>query len=65
MPGQYCKKVMEYMGKQVAKSEGENKFQERITRLETSNMTYRVFTSLAKLVYDTVLRCNAKAILQL
>lgn len=60
MLGQYCKKVRECMEKQVAENSGEDAFQTKMTRLATSNMTYRVFSSLAKLLDDTALRCNAK-----
>jgi hypothetical protein len=41
MPGQYTKKVMECMEKQVAENGEENVFQAKMTRLATSNMTYR------------------------
>jgi hypothetical protein len=58
--GQYTKKVMECQEKQVAENGKEDKFQAQLTRLVTSNMTYRVFTSLAKLLDDTALRCNPK-----
>src|SRR5665647_1100521 len=60
MLGQYTKKVMECQEKLVAENGVHDKFQERMTRLATSNMTYRVFSALAKLLDDTSLRCNAK-----
>ena len=60
MLGQYCKKVMECNEKQIAENGGEDVFQAKMTRLATSNMTYRVFSALTKLLDDTALRCNAK-----
>ena len=60
MLGQYCKKVMECNEKQIAENGGEDVFQAKMTRLATSNMTYRVFSALTKLLDDTALRCNSK-----
>jgi hypothetical protein len=60
MLGQYTKKVMECVEKQVAETGGENAFQAKITRLAMSNMTYRVFSQLVKLLDDTSLKCNSK-----
>jgi hypothetical protein len=60
MLGQYTKRVMECMEKQVAETGGENVFQAKLTRLATSNMTYRVFSQLVKLLDDTALKCNSK-----
>jgi len=60
MLGQYCKKVMECNEKQIAENGGEEVFQAKMTRLATSNMTYRVFSALTKLLDDTALRCNSK-----
>jgi len=60
MLGQYTKKVMECEEKRVSESGEENKLQEKVTRLVTSNMTYRVFSALTKLLDDTALRCNSK-----
>jgi len=60
MLGQYSKKVMECNEKQIAENGGEDVFQAKMTRLATSNMTYRVFSALTKLLDDTALRCNSK-----
>ena len=60
MLGQYAKKVMECNEKQIAENGGEDVFQAKMTRLATSNMTYRVFSALTKLLDDTALRCNSK-----
>jgi hypothetical protein len=48
MLGNYTRKVMECQEKQVAEDGKENKFSSQVTRLATSNMTYRVFTTLTK-----------------
>lgn len=58
--GQYTKKVMECQEKLVAENGGEDKFQKRLTSLVRSNMTYRVFAELNKLLDDMALRCNPK-----
>ena len=60
MLGQYSKKVMECNEKQIAENGGEDVFQAKMTRLATSNMTYRVFSALTKLLDDTALKCNSK-----
>lgn len=51
---------MECLEKTVAEDGGENKTQVWITRLATSNMTYRVFSALSKLLDTTALKCNSK-----
>ena len=58
--GQYCRKVMELAEKRLAEAGKEDKFEKQLSRLVTSNMTYRVFSSLAKLLDDMALRCNPK-----
>lgn len=58
--GQYTRKVMECMEKQVAENGGENKNQAQITRLATSNMTYRIFSALSKVLDTVALTCNPK-----
>lgn len=58
--GQYTKKVMECQEKVVAEAGTEDKFQKRLTNLVRSNMTYRVFAELNKLLDDMALRCNPK-----
>jgi hypothetical protein len=58
--GQYCRKVMECHEKSVAENGTEDKFQKKLTQLAMSNMTYRVFSSMAKLLDDEALRCNPK-----
>jgi hypothetical protein len=58
--GQYTRKVMECMEKQVAESGKENRNQKQITRLVTSNMTYRIFSALVKVLDTVALTCNPK-----
>jgi hypothetical protein len=58
--GQYCRKVMECHEKTVAEDGTEDNFQKKLTQLATSNMTYRVFSSLCKLLDTEALRCNPK-----
>ena len=58
--GQYTKKVMECQEKVVAENGGEDKFQKKLTSLVRSNMTYRVFAELNKLLDDMALKCNPK-----
>jgi hypothetical protein len=58
--GNYTRKVMECQEKVVAEQGGEDAFHAKITRLATSNMNYRVFTLIAKLLDDTALKCNSK-----
>jgi hypothetical protein len=60
MLGNYTRKVMECQEKKVAEDGKENKFSSQVTRLATSNMTYRVFSSLSKLLDATALKCNPK-----
>jgi len=58
--GQYTRKVMECLEKTVAEDGGENKTHIQITRLTTSNMTYRVFSALSKLLDTVAIKCNPK-----
>lgn len=58
--GQYTRRVMECMEKQVAENGKENKNQAQITRLATSNMTYRIFSALSKVLDTVALTCNPK-----
>lgn len=58
--GQYTRKVFECLEKQVAENGKEDKTQAQITRLVTSNMTYRVFSALGKLLDTVALTCNPK-----
>lgn len=58
--GQYTKKVMDCHEKSVAETGGEDKFQKKLTKLATSNMTYRVFNELVKLMDIEALICNPK-----
>jgi hypothetical protein len=58
--GMYCRKVMELAEKHIAEAGKEDKFEKQLSRLVTSNMTYRVFSSMAKLLDDMALRCNSK-----
>lgn len=58
--GQYTRKVMECQEKQVAEAGSEDKYQKRLTSLVRSNMTYRVFAELNKLLDDIALKCDSK-----
>jgi len=58
--GQYTRKVMECQEKLVAENGGEDKYQKRLTSLVRSNMTYRVFAELNKLLDDIALKCDSK-----
>jgi hypothetical protein len=58
--GIYCQKVMELVEKNVAENEKESKFEKQLSRLMTSNITYRVCTSMIKLLDDMALRTNPK-----
>lgn len=58
--GQYTRKVMECQEKLIAENGGEDRYQKRLTSLVRSNMTYRVFAELNKLLDDMALRCNQK-----
>jgi hypothetical protein len=58
--GQYTRKVMECQEKQVAEASTEDKYQKRLTSLVRSNMTYRVFAELNKLLDDIALKCDSK-----
>lgn len=58
--GQYTRKVLECLEKQVAENGGEDKTQAQITRLATGNMTYRVFSAFSKLLDTIALKCNPK-----
>ena len=60
MLGNYTRKVMECHEKSLGENGAEDKFQKKLTQLATSNMTYRVFSSLAKLLDDEAFRCNPK-----
>jgi hypothetical protein len=58
--GQYTRKVMECQEKQIAEAGGEDRYQKRLTSLVRSNMTYRVFAELNKLLDDIALKCDTK-----
>jgi hypothetical protein len=58
--GQYTRKVLECQEKQVAETGTEDKYQKRLTSLVRSNMTYRVFAELNKLLDDIALKCDSK-----
>jgi hypothetical protein len=58
--GQYTRKVMECQEKVIAENGGEDKYQKRLTSLVRSNMTYRVFAELNKLLDDIALKCDSK-----
>jgi len=59
--GQYTKRVMTCMEKQVAENGGENKFEAKVTKLATYNMSYRNFTMLTKLLDSYAMKCNLLA----
>jgi hypothetical protein len=58
--GMYTRQVMACLEKNVAENGKENKDQNKLTRLATYNMSYRNFTSLAKLLDGYALTCNSK-----
>ena len=58
MLGQYCKKVAECEEKKMAESGIESKFQARLAREISNNMSYRSFTIIMKLLDGTALKCN-------
>jgi hypothetical protein len=58
--GQYCHKVMDCHEKSVAEKGTEDQFEKKLTQLVTSNMTYRVFSQLNKLLDTEALKCNPK-----
>lgn len=58
MLGQYTKKVAECEEKQIAESGIESKFQKRLAREISNNMSYRAFTIIMKLLDTEALKCN-------
>lgn len=60
MLGQYCRKVAECEEKQIAESGTESKFQTRLTREISNNMSYRAFTIIMKLLDTQALKCNTQ-----
>jgi hypothetical protein len=58
--GQYTRKVMECQEKTVAEAGTDDRYQKRLTSLVRSNMTYRVFAELNKLLDDIALKCDTK-----
>ncbi|KKG83067.1 hypothetical protein [Methanosarcina mazei] len=58
MLGQYCRKVSEIEEKQIAESGTESKFQARLAREISNNMSYRSFTIIMKLLDAAALKCN-------
>lgn len=56
--GQYTRRVMESEEKRVAESGEENKFQAKITKQATYNMSYRNFTLMLKLLDSKALVIN-------
>lgn len=58
MLGQYCRKVTEIEEKQMAESGEESKFQKRLAREISNNMSYRNFTIIMKLLDSAALKCN-------
>jgi hypothetical protein len=58
MLGQYCRKVAECEEKKMAESGTESKFQARLAREISNNMTYRAFTIIMKLLDSAALKCN-------
>lgn len=58
MLGQYCRRVSEAEEKQIAESGTESKFQARLAREISNNMSYRAFTIIMKLLDAAALKCN-------
>ncbi len=58
MLGQYYRKVAECEEKKMAESGTESKFQARLAREISNNMTYRAFTIIMKLLDGASLKCN-------
>lgn len=58
MLGQYCRKVSEIEEKQMAESGEESKFQKRLAREISNNMSYRAFTIVMKLLDAAALKYN-------
>jgi hypothetical protein len=58
--GAYCRKVMECQERNVAEAGTDDRYQKRLTSLVRSNMTYRVFAELNKLLDDIALKCDTK-----
>lgn len=58
MLGQYCRKVSEIEEKQIAESGTESKFQARLAREISNNMSYRAFTIIMKLLDAAALKHN-------
>jgi hypothetical protein len=58
MLGQYCRKVSEIEEKQIAESGIESKFQARLAREISNNMSYRSFTIIMKLLDAAALKHN-------
>ncbi len=58
MLGQYCRRVAECEEKKMAESGEESKFQKRLAREMSNNMSYRSFTIIMKLLDTEALRCN-------
>lgn len=56
--GQYARRVMESEEKRIAESGEENKFQSRVVKQATYNMTYHNFTLLLKLLDSKALITN-------
>lgn len=56
--GQYTRRVMEAEEKRVAESGEENKFQAKITKQASYNMSYRNFTLMLKLLDSKALLSN-------
>ena len=56
--GQYTRRVMESEEKRVAESGEENKFQAKITKQASYNMSYRNFTLMLKLLDSNALLNN-------
>ncbi len=58
MLGQYCRRVAEAEEKKMAESGTESKFQARLAREISNNMSYRSFTIIMKLLDSAALKCN-------
>lgn len=58
MLGQYCRKVAECEEKKIVESGTESKFQKRLAREISNNMSYRAFTIIMKLLDSEALKCS-------
>lgn len=56
--GRYCKKVMESAEKYYAEKGENNSFQNKVTRLFTQRMTYRIYILVSNACDEMAIKCN-------